>query len=350
MINLDETPENKEVSPGKLLQQGRLQFGLTQDQVAKELYLTVAKVIALEADDFARVGPDTFVRGYIRAYANILKLDAAKIIAAYEQCTKEKSQLNANIATPVNVNSNKRMWKFVALIAATLIGLWLISIWFFNSPTEHSAKGTNFTLPSVDTPSLAISVDNFVAASTASVVGVAGVAGVAGVESIEQQSSAVFESLASSSAAVEAQASSTPAVVAATSVSATTALVAVNNKSSKKSVSAASVTAVAKSSVASATASASAIAPPDLAIKKTGLDEISFTFRGECWLEVSDSRGDVLATELQAAKSKLNLVGKAPFDVKLGNANAVSIQLNGKKIAVTPVSGTKVLTLKVSDN
>ncbi len=344
MINLDETPENKEVSPGKLLQQGRLQFGLTQDQVAKELYLTVAKVIALEADDFARVGPDTFVRGYIRAYANILKLDAAKIIAAYEQCTKEKSQLNANVATPVSVNSNKRMWKFVALIAATLIGLWLISIWFFNSPTEHSAKGTNFTLPSVDTPSLAISVDNFVAASTASVVGVAGV------ESIEQQSSAVFESLASSSAAVEAQASSTPAVVAATSVSATTALVAVNNKSSKKSVSAASVTAVAKSSVASATASASAIVPPDLAIKKTGLDEISFTFRGECWLEVSDSRGDVLATELQAAKSKLNLVGKAPFDVKLGNANAVSIQLNGKKIAVTPVSGTKVLTLKVSDN
>ncbi|MES2824330.1 MAG: RodZ domain-containing protein [Pseudomonadota bacterium] len=335
MINLDETPENKEVSPGKLLSQGRLQVGLTQEQVAKELYLTVSKVIALEADDFARVGPDTFVRGYIRAYANILKLDAAKIIAAYDQCTKEKSQLNANVATPVSVNSNKRMWKFVALIAATLIGLWLISIWFFDSPKEHNATGTNFTLPSVDTPSLAISVDNFVAASTASV---------AAVESIEQQSSAVFESLAASSASVAVPTSSIPAAVAVTSVSATTALVAVANKSSKKSASAASATVVAKSSVASA------IAPPDLAIKKTGLDEISFTFRSECWLEVSDSRGDVLATELQAAKSKLNLVGKAPFDVKLGNANAVAIQLNGKKIAVTPVPGSKVLTLKVSDN
>lgn len=332
MINLDETPENKEASPGKLLQQGRLQVGLTQEQVAKELYLTVSKVIALEADDFARVGPDTFVRGYIRAYANILKLDAAKIIAAYDQCTKEKSQLSANVAMPVSVNSNKRMWKFVALIAAIFIGLWLISIWFFNSPTEHSAGGKNFALPSVDTPSLAISVDNFVAAS------------VAGVESIEQQSSAAFESLAASSAAVEAQASSIPAAVAVTSVSATTALVAVANKSSKKSASATSAAVVVKSSMASA------MAPPDLAIKKAGLDEISFTFRGECWLEVSDSRGDVLATELQAAKSKLNLVGKAPFDVKLGNANVVSIQLNGKKVAITPVSGSKVLTLKVSDN
>jgi cytoskeleton protein RodZ len=338
MINLDETPENKELatdkllSPGKLLSQGRLQFGLTQEQVAKELYLTVSKVIALESDDFDRVGPDTFVRGYIRAYSNILKLDAAKILAAYEQCIKEKSQLTASVATPVGVNSNKRMWKFVALIVAIFIGLWLISIWFFNSPGEHSSTAKNFTLPAVDTPSLAISVDNFVAAS------------VAAGGSVEQQSSAAVASLASSSASDAAQTSSIAAVVANTPVSTTTAVVAVTNTSSKKSASVASAAVVAKSSMASA------IAPADVTLKKNGLDEISFTFRGECWLEVSDSRGDVLATELQAAKSKLNLVGKAPFDVKLGNANAVSIQLNGKKIAVTPVPGSKVLTLKVSDN
>ncbi len=326
MINLDETSENKELSPGKLLLQGRLQFGLTQEQVAKELYLTVSKVNALELDDFDRVGPDTFVRGYIRAYSNILKLDALKILAAYEQCMKEKTQSSANIATPVNVSSNKRAWKFVALIAVTLIGLWLISIWFFKSPTQKS-----YVLPTADTPSLAVSVDNFVAASA------------------EQRSSSISESIASSAASVEAQ----PASVAAASVSATLGLVSLNTYSSKNTNSSKSIGSSKKSVDAEGAAKSSvsvANVKTDTAIKKNELDEISFIFRGECWLEVSDSRGDVLATELQAAGSKLNLVGKAPFDVKLGNAPAVAIQLNGKKIAVTSLSGSKVLTLKVDDN
>lgn len=320
MINLDETPKNNELSPGKLLSQGRLQVGLTQEQVAKELYLTVAKVNALESDDFDRVGPDTFVRGYIRAYSNILKLDASKVSAAYEQSIKEKLQISSSAAAPVSVSSNKRTWKFVAVIGGTFIGLWLISIWFFNTPANQ-----NYVLPTVETPSLVISVDNFVAASE------------------EQQSSSMSESLASS-ASVEAQALPTVSVATASTaaaVGAVTALVSVNASSSIKS---ASSQVVAKSSVAVANVKVAS------AIRTNELDEITFIFRAECWLEISDSRGDVLATELQAAGSELNLVGKAPFDVKLGNAPAVAIQLNGKKIPVTPIPGSKVLTLKVDGN
>jgi len=89
--------------------------------------------------------------------------------------------------------------------------------------------------------------------------------------------------------------------------------------------------------------------PNSSSSKKAGLDEIYFSFRAECWLEVSDSRGDVLATELQAAGSKVKLIGQAPFDVKLGNAPAVDIQLNGKKVDVIPLMGTNVLIMKVGN-
>jgi cytoskeleton protein RodZ len=82
-------------------------------------------------------------------------------------------------------------------------------------------------------------------------------------------------------------------------------------------------------------------------VKKTSLDELSFKFRGESWLEVSDSRGDVLATELEPAGSTVKLVGTAPFDVKLGNAPVVDIQLNGKKIDVIPLMGSNVLIMKI---
>jgi cytoskeleton protein RodZ len=77
------------------------------------------------------------------------------------------------------------------------------------------------------------------------------------------------------------------------------------------------------------------------------LDEIVFIFSEECWLEVSDSRGDVLIADLQPAGGRLVLQGKAPFDVKLGNVPATQIELNNEKIAVVPALGTNVLSLKV---
>jgi len=83
--------------------------------------------------------------------------------------------------------------------------------------------------------------------------------------------------------------------------------------------------------------------------KKNSLDEITFSFRAECWLEVSDSRGDVLATELEPAGGKIKLLGRAPFSVKLGNAPAVDIELNGKKVDVVPLIGSNVLILKVGN-
>ena len=336
MTNLDETQENKEFSPGKLLSEGRLLAGLRQEQVAKELYLTVSKVNALELDDFEHVGPDTFVRGYIRAYSNILKLDGSKVLAAYEQCTKAKqSQANTAIATPVAVNSYKKAWKFLAFIAVFFIGVWLISIWFLDKPAEK-----NYVLPAADAPSLAAHVDNFPATN------------------IEPQSIQISESAASSIAPAAVQALVQPAAAQTTSAT----LASANAKASMSAVAAVSSsqpnavlanTAALKSTtvVDTATKNSDSLAnvKPVVAIKKNGLDEINFVFHAECWLEVSDSRGDVLATELQTAGTKLNLVGKAPFDVKLGNAPAVAIQLNGKKIDVTPVKGSNVLTLKIDE-
>jgi cytoskeleton protein RodZ len=102
-------------------------------------------------------------------------------------------------------------------------------------------------------------------------------------------------------------------------------------------------------SQAANTSVSSAASSSETLVKKIPLDEISFSFGAECWLEVSDSRGDVLATELQPAGSKIKLIGQAPFDVKLGNAPAVEIQLNGKKIDVIPLLGTNVLIMKVGN-
>ena len=342
MVDVDES----QLSPGKLLLQGRLQAGLTQEQVAKELYMTVPKVNALETDDYGSLSSDTFARGYIRAYANMLKVDVVNVLNAYErqiQMThgnQNKTNTNGSPKNSANKSTHKGTrgtWQFLGFLAVFFVGLWLISVWFFDNRNE-----TEHVLLVADSSSLAANIDNLPASnnlqsfssspSQGDVVGI-----------VEAQSStAAIVVVPTTPAAITSSVTSSSIVSDATSkvVAENSAIESANkikeNVSDQRSLAVVSTASSENVKVESTT-------------KKSGLDEINFSFRSESWLEVSDSRGDVLATELQAEGSTLALVGKAPFDVKLGNAPAVDIRLNGKKIDVIPLLGSNVLTMKIGN-
>jgi cytoskeleton protein RodZ len=310
----DDSQPNKQrssvaVSPGKMLLQARLQAALTQEQVAKELYVTVSKVKALEEDDYSRLSSDTFARGYIRAYANLVKLDVVVILTAYDALI-DSLQPKVTVqkqAPAVAENSHRGAWQFLAVIGVFFVALWLISVWFFDNHSD----------------------DQYV-------VGVA-----ASSSSADAISSGVSSSLAVSEISKSDALPVTSAPVASDSSS-------VSSISNTQVIASASVSNVASTGAISSVAVVeSVIAESSSSAKKTSLDELSFSFREESWLEVSDSRGDVLATELQPAGSQLKLMGLAPFDVKLGNSPAVDISLNGKKMDVIPLMGSNVLTLKI---
>lgn len=336
MINSEGAQTNKELSPGKRLLQGRLDLGLTQEQVAKELYITLAKIKALESDDYRRLTSDTFIRGYIRAYANLLKLDVVEILAAYDQLTQEadaesEAAVNAKVELSIAARPTKSALHYLLVIGGGLLGLWLISIWFFDGRKE-----TNYSTVLPVESSVAVSND----VAFESNVAISSVeSGVSAVGSSKTQSS-VFASSSIAKAASSVGASKARA--SSSSRASTTNANATNNVRNQSSSS------VALSSDAASSVAVSSVRAAQVN-KSNTLDTISFTFRAECWLEVSDSRGDVLATELQGAGSKLTLVGKAPFDVKLGNAPGVDIQLNSKKIDVIPLLGSNVLTLRVGN-
>jgi cytoskeleton protein RodZ len=67
--------------PGRTLAAEREAMGWTVEQVADQLKLAVRQVIALEAGDYAALPGPAVVRGFVRAYAKILKLDAAPLVA-----------------------------------------------------------------------------------------------------------------------------------------------------------------------------------------------------------------------------------------------------------------------------
>jgi cytoskeleton protein RodZ len=68
-------------TPGVHLKAGREAMGWSVEQVAEQLKLQIRQVVALEADDLASLPNLAVVRGFIRAYAKILKIDAAPLVA-----------------------------------------------------------------------------------------------------------------------------------------------------------------------------------------------------------------------------------------------------------------------------
>ena len=294
----------RELSPGKLLVWARERAGLTQEQVAKELYMTMTKVRALESDDYRHMASDTFTRGYIRAYANFVKLDVEQVLSAYDRHAQKHGLVEQVIPRRVE-SPNKPIWQFIALLLMVLLVLWLISIWFFDNRQKETYNKPATLVPPVETAMSAPLVQSF------------------------SSNSAAFSSVASSFNSINSAMPLFTLEGASASED--------KNSSSSSSVGTTSVTV--SSQMLKLESASQAISG--------SLDVIAFSFTEECWLEVSDANGDVLIADLQSSGSQVKLQGVAPFDVKLGNSPAVKIELNGDAIKVVPALGTNVLSLKV---
>jgi len=68
-------------APGKILAAQREAMGWTVEQVADQLKLAVRQVVAIEAGDSAALPGPAVVRGFVRAYAKIVRLDPIPLVA-----------------------------------------------------------------------------------------------------------------------------------------------------------------------------------------------------------------------------------------------------------------------------
>lgn len=67
---------------GARLAAARELAGMSIDDVSRQLKLAPRQVVAIERDDHASLPGRTFVRGFVRNYARLLKLDAGDVVAA----------------------------------------------------------------------------------------------------------------------------------------------------------------------------------------------------------------------------------------------------------------------------
>jgi cytoskeleton protein RodZ len=83
-----------------MLRAARDRAGWSEERMAAELRLPVARLQALELDDYSSFGPPVFVRGYLRRCATLLGIPASDVVAAYETAAGTAGRLEDIVALP----------------------------------------------------------------------------------------------------------------------------------------------------------------------------------------------------------------------------------------------------------
>lgn len=114
--------------PGALLRMAREARGASITEVAAALKLSPRQIEAIENEDFSRLTGATFIRGFVRNYAKLLKIDAAPVLTALEErAVLPPVVLNAPVDVGVKMpSSSGRHGK--GLFAATFLALSLLGV------------------------------------------------------------------------------------------------------------------------------------------------------------------------------------------------------------------------------
>ncbi len=125
------------LSFGRYLQARRLEKGISLEAVAKETRIRKATLIQIEEDDFEKLPDETFVKGFLRAYAKAIDADEHEAVRRYtarleviRKIAKSEADLN---------RARKNFWLRLGLSIGTLLCLiflsvFLVSIFHIISP------------------------------------------------------------------------------------------------------------------------------------------------------------------------------------------------------------------------
>ena len=128
--------EAASAAPGARLARAREMQGLSVADVARQLKLSVAQVEALEAGQFDRLPGPVFVRGFIRNYARLVKLDPEELLQAAgeslpQQARRPETPPSQDIPFPT---AESRNWPKYAIATAVLVAGLAFYEFYLNEP------------------------------------------------------------------------------------------------------------------------------------------------------------------------------------------------------------------------
>lgn len=271
-------------APGAALAAARQAQNLSVADVAHQLKLSVSQIEALEAGAFTKLPGPIFVRGFIRNYARLLKLDPEALLRSIEPGMPSSSPTaeappSQDIPFPP---AETRRWPWYAMAVLLLIGVLAAYEFYWNEPEFAVVK----TPPAAEV----------VAVSPTAAVPVA--------------SSPV------ATASEPAPTMSGPTEAGSTASAAST--LTQGAKTADKTV--------------AALQPVTAAASDDDRLPQPGERPLQFVFDRESWVEIRDGSGKIIFSQLNQSGSKRRVYGKPPLSVIVGNAHGVRLTYNNAPV------------------
>lgn len=266
MTDTDNRPAAE--APGAAFAAARQAQNLSVADAARQLKLSVSQIEALEADDFEKLPGTIFVRGFIRNYARLLKLDADALLRAADLAlpssplTKKEAPPSRDIPFPT-AQPRRGPWYAIALVL--LLGGLTAFEFFWNEPESAVSK-------TVTPPATAVQKTEPPAPAEAP--------------------------------------GSDPAKAAEAPVAALAA----------------------DKVVADAPSAAQVAAAEGGRQPQPGERPLRLVFKKESWVEIRDRSGKIVFSQLNPAGSEKRIYGAPPMSVVIGNAHGVQLTYNDQPV------------------
>jgi cytoskeleton protein RodZ len=340
-----------EPGAGQLLRAARLERGLSIDDVARQLRLSVRQVTALEEDDYSRLSSATFLRGFVRNYAKLLQMDAAPLLQRVQESlpppqTQTISYQIEGIPFPSHRNQGKRNLIIGGVIVLAL--LLLVYEIYRGNEVNLEKRQTDARLETGSRSETSDIAALQLSSPPATAMNNAAEAEVPAADKADVPPAARADVPPAARADVPPAKGDVPPTRAA-EVPVTEKKLATPPPTQQMVPQA-----IVPEPVNAPPPKLASAEPAQAAAAAEGVDGgenvMRLSFEGESWVEVKDSRGKLLLSRINPRGTQQVLHGKPPFSLKIGNAAEVKLVYNNKPVDLAPYiniyGGTARLSLE----
>lgn len=280
---------------GQQLRSAREVAAMTVDDIAQATKFSPRQVESLESDDYAALPGMTIIRGFVRSYAKLLRLDADVLLKALDV---NAPPLQADVRPPDNMGvaevpgERSKIGPLLSLAIVLIVAAALLAAWQFWGPKAGAPSSTQVTSSVPSATSAGASNPDSVTGSPDHAAG----------------TNPAFSVAAPGGVALPQPSGGGVADAGATRMG--------------------------------GAGNAAPPLTPDGAV-------LHFQFEDRSWVEVVDATKRVLHSGENTAGSQLQLSGQAPFEVVVGNAARVKLQYGERTVDLAPHTRAEVARLRL---
>lgn len=382
------------LTAGQVLSERREKLGLTVEECAETLKLSVSKIKAIEADNDAPFTSETFLRGYLKNYAKLVDLSADDVLYYFDAQRQVHVSDFADEKQETPRNTIKGLPYIVAIV---VIVLWftvshqddLLGDWVDNLTQPSTVSSfPNFQSSEADlsaaaeevmteegvgntnngAPSASERINAELTGDAGEVEALLNSADERVEESLDQdindeEAQEIQPSPASDSSGVNlinnrnelpTEFNLDPTSFQSPIDNSVVNTATIEDVASDRLLANGAVnaerapTTTSDTTISNITISDNIDVESSLSVEPSLMNDLlHFTFLEACWVEVVDATNKKLVSSIRQANTELRVEGRSPFSIVLGNINGTTVRFNDDIVALVDSADGRTLRLTV---